>query len=130
MSERNLQDVRCVGKVSDVDKARYYESADIFCSPATGKESFGIVLLEAMAAGKPVVASAVGVNVEIVNGWHCGMLADGQTQWHEALSALLADSSKRLALGGKGRQAVEQHYSLRAQAPRLAEILRGAVRAG
>lgn len=90
----------------------------------------GYKLIQYMAAGKPVVASAVGVNVEIVNGWHCGMLADGQTQWHEALSALLADSSKRLALGGKGRQAVEQHYSLRAQAPRLAEILRGAVRAG
>lgn len=87
----------------------------------------GYKLIQYMAAGKAVVASEVGVNVEIVNGWQCGILADSQTQWHDALSFLLADSGKRRAFGEKGRQAVEHHYSLQAQAPRLAEILRGAV---
>lgn len=90
----------------------------------------GYKLIQYMAAGKPVVASAVGVNVEIVEGWQSGMLADSQAQWHQALSALLADSDMRVSLGKNGRQAVERHYSLQAQAPRLAEILYQAARGG
>ncbi|MAL96505.1 MAG: glycosyl transferase family 1 [Haliea sp.] len=90
----------------------------------------GYKLIQYMAAGKPVVASPVGVNVEIVAGWRCGRLADGQAQWQQTLSELLADPAERHALGLKGRQAVEQHYSLQTQAPRLAEILRSAARGG
>ncbi|MDR5903028.1 glycosyltransferase family 4 protein [Halomonas icarae] len=90
----------------------------------------GYKLIQYMAAGKPVVASAVGVNVEIVEGWQCGELADGAPAWRRALGGLLSDPTRRMALGQRGREAVEQHYSLQAQAPRLAEILYRAAREG
>src|ERR1700761_8752352 len=48
---------RLLGQVSEADKASMLRSADVYCAPNTGQESFGVILLEAMAAGAPVVAS-------------------------------------------------------------------------
>jgi phosphatidylinositol alpha-mannosyltransferase len=56
---RGLQNVEFLGRVSDDDKAQLFRTASVFVSPATGRESFGIVLLEAMAAGAPVVCSDI-----------------------------------------------------------------------
>ena len=59
LATRRLGGVELLGRVSDEDKARYFATADVYVSPATGRESFGIVLLEAMAAGCPVVCSDI-----------------------------------------------------------------------
>jgi phosphatidylinositol alpha-mannosyltransferase len=50
--------VTFVGRVNDEDLPRYYRSADVYCAPSLGGESFGIVLIEAMAAETPVIAYA------------------------------------------------------------------------
>jgi phosphatidylinositol alpha-mannosyltransferase len=59
VSRHRLPNVILAGYVPESVKPRYYNSADIFCAPATGAESFGIVLLEALASGVPVVATEV-----------------------------------------------------------------------
>jgi phosphatidylinositol alpha-mannosyltransferase len=58
IEKHDIPDVEMLGFVSEEDKPRIYASCDIYCSPALYGESFGIVLLEAMATGKPVVAYA------------------------------------------------------------------------
>ena len=106
MSERNLQDVVMVGRASDELRARYFKSAHIYCSPATGKESFGIVLLEAMAAGAPVLATEIEGYASVVEHGQNGLLVppkDEEALAH-AIVALIkdADLRKRLSLQGAG----------------------------
>ncbi|HEY2436690.1 MAG TPA: glycosyltransferase family 4 protein [Solirubrobacteraceae bacterium] len=59
VTRHRMPDVVLAGYVPESVKPRYYNTADIFCAPATGAESFGIVLLEALATGLPVVATEV-----------------------------------------------------------------------
>jgi len=83
----------------------------------------GFKLIQYMACGKPVVASPVGVNREIVVDGVNGFLASTPKEWVEALLRLKADPELRRAMGEKGRRMVEERYCLQVTAPRLHRIL-------
>ena len=78
----------------------------------------GYKLIQYMAAARPVIASPVGVNAEIVTS-DVGLLALTERDWAEAIAALAADPARRVAMGTAGRRRVEDHYSIDAVAPGL-----------
>ncbi len=92
---------------------------------ARGKS--GYKLVQYMACGLPVVASPVGVNAAIVDDRRTGLLATETDQWRTALTRLIDDPALRQSMGQAGRALAVERYSLQAHAPRLVEIMRGAV---
>ena len=87
----------------------------------------GYKLIQYMACGKPVVASPVGMNTEIVRHGENGFLATTTDEWIDALSHLLEDPNLRFRMGQAGRSMVESAYSLQMQAPRLEGMLRSVI---
>jgi glycosyltransferase involved in cell wall biosynthesis len=83
----------------------------------------GFKAIQFMAAGVPVVASAVGANREIIQDGVNGFLAATEDEWCEKLALLVEDPALRQKLGEAGRRTVDAHYSLAANAPKFLSIL-------
>ena len=111
LSSHGLRDVEFAGRVSYDELPRYYATADIFCSPATGGESFGIVLLEAMSAGKPVVASDIEGFRGVMTDGEQGLLVTKKDTGGlaNALGRLARDPELRSKLGGQGSRSAEDY---------------------
>jgi phosphatidylinositol alpha-mannosyltransferase len=99
-----VPDVTFLGHLPGDVLPRVYAGSDIFCSPATGRESFGIVLLEAMASGLPVVASAIPGFSQVVEAGGDGLLVPpGKPEgFTRALETLLADPGLRRTMARRG----------------------------
>lgn len=99
-----VPDVLFCGHVDGTLLPRCYTSADVFCSPATKGESFGIVLLEAMASGRAVLASSIPGFAQVVHHGADGVLVPpGNAEaWAGAIAGLLDDRALRARLGQAG----------------------------
>ena len=104
-------DVVFTGYVSDDEKLRYFASSHVFCAPATGGESMGIVLLESMAAGTPVVASNIQGYATVVTSGVDGLLTTPRDseELANAVSSLLENEPLRQQLICAGLQKVRDY---------------------
>ena len=97
--------VHFVGHVASADLPRWYATADVFVSPASGHESFGIVLLEAMAAGRAVIASDIPGYRSVVNPDQDAVVFEpgNVAELARALVGLANDPARRAVLAERGR---------------------------
>ena len=107
-----LPDVVFAGYVASEALPRYYKTAHVFCTPATGQESQGIVLLEAMACGTPVVASNIEGFASVVTHNEEGLLVSPKDEEKLALALLhlLVDKELRTEMGQRALMTA-QFYS-------------------
>jgi len=112
-----------LGTVPHEALPRYHAAADVFVSPATGQESFGIVLVEAMAAGVPVVASDIEGYREVVRDGVDGLLVppNDPNALAAAIRRVLSEPELAAALKAAGRSRA-QAFSWQAVAPRLEAV--------
>lgn len=128
LSGRGVARVEWIGRITEAEKARRLRAATVFCAPALGGESFGMVILEAIAASAAVVASDIpgfhnvvrpGVEAVLVPPNDPAALADG-------LASVLGDPARRAALAAAGRRRAEE-FSMARLARRFVPVYEAAV---
>jgi phosphatidyl-myo-inositol alpha-mannosyltransferase len=110
VATRRLVGVEFLGRVSDDEKAQLFRTCDVYVSPATGRESFGIVLLEAMASGAPIVASDIHGYKGVVRRGREGLLVQPRDQKEiaGAIATLLRDRELAETMSAAGVRRAEE----------------------
>lgn len=123
LRRRRIREVEWLGFVGDAEKRARLRGATAYCAPALGGESFGIVLLEAMAAGTPIVASAIDGYANVArDGREALLVPPGDADaLRGALRAVLDDPALRAALVAAGHSRAAE-FSMTRLAERYAEI--------
>ncbi|MEX2425304.1 MAG: glycosyltransferase family 4 protein [Thermomicrobiaceae bacterium] len=102
-----LHNVQVIGEVSNEALPGLYAACDVFCAPSTGRESFGIILLEAMALGKPVIASDIDGYRSVTRDGQEGLLVEPRNP--DVLSSAILrvlrepELARKLGLAGRER---------------------------
>ena len=113
------------------EEVSLFNTCDIGVYPLTDDEwskgKCGFKAIQFMACGVPVVASAVGENVAIIDDGVNGFLATTDAEWESKLLRLLTDAQLRARIAEAGRRTVEERYSLRVCAPRVAAVFDDAI---
>jgi phosphatidylinositol alpha-mannosyltransferase len=99
--------VTLLGEISEADKAAFLRSVDVYCAPNLLGESFGVILIEAMAAGAPIVASDLDAFARVLENGEAGVLVrrGDPAALARALGQLLADPARRAELSLAGARA-------------------------
>jgi len=119
-----LPDVEFHPNVDRAAKLGFLRSLSVFSVPARYGEAFGLYVLEAMAAGVPVVQPRVAAFPELIEATGGGVLcaADDPRALAEAIEELLLDQPRARALGEAGRRAVFERFSAEAMAQAIAQV--------
>jgi phosphatidyl-myo-inositol alpha-mannosyltransferase len=123
ISRHRVRDVVMAGYVPETVLPRYYSSADIFCAPATGAESFGIVLLEALASGLPVVATEIEGYMSVLEPGRDSLTVQpkGWAELGSALLILARDHELRRRMGAYGLEKARR-YAWEVVAKQIVEV--------
>ena len=108
--------VEMLGAISNEERVAYMHAADVFVLPAVNRaEAFGIVLLQAMAAGTPVISTELGTGTSWVNANdETGLVVPARAAraMARAIARLLGDDERRAAMGRAAQQRVRAHFTL------------------
>jgi len=120
-----LNEVEFHPNVDRQGKIAFLQNLSVFCTPALYGEAFGLYVIEAMAAGVPVVQPRHGGFPEIIEATGGGVIAEPDAAaLADAIEPLLLNPAKARALGETGQRAVREHFSIAAMARHSVELYR------
>lgn len=123
--EKWFKQIKLHGYVTDEELGQLYEECDIFVAPSR-YESFGIIFIEAMAHGKPVVGTNVGGIPEIIHDGENGFLFENENaaDLYAQLNKLVNDEKLRKIMGNKSLQIIKDNFSAESMGQKFESFIR------